>query len=235
MRLSGFVVATILFVSITFQVSGSLAAGGGFSGGAGGSSHSGGSSGGSSVGSASPGASRGSSAGSAGSLHSSAGVSSSRAGSDRSKTSPEMRGPKDSARNSNEKSEKRGIFSFFRHKKTEPQPTVVSPFRCRFGQNCRVCGNGNRNGGCGAPTAASCGTGQTWNGFGCSAESLFYGCDDLARQMANARALRRNDKSGGQSLRYQLLRNQYEQCVRRFGLGRFGAFEFTDASLFDLR
>jgi len=238
MRLSGFVVASLLFVSATLVAQHSAAGGGGgasaggysggssaggYSGGSSsGSSHSGSSSSGSSSSSAS---SHGSSAGSSGSSHNSGSASSSGGRTDRGKTGA-VRGSNERARFSNEKPEKKGFFSFLRHKKPEPKPAAfVPPIRCRRGENCRIC-RGAGNGACIVET--SCATGLVWNGFSCGSQYGWWNdCSGLASQLAAMR--RQGLGSPGQSLMYRVLLSQYESCMARFGAASFSAYP----SLFD--
>jgi hypothetical protein len=108
------------------------------------------------------------------------------------------------------------------------------PPRC-LKQPCAVCpGGGSRHGGeCGIANNV-CAGGQSWNGFSCSPQYWFRDCSALARQLeAQERQMRgRNDP--GQSLIYQTLRNQYEQCMARFGLSPLGSFALNDMRMEDV-
>lgn len=122
--------------------------------------------------------------------------------------------------------EKKGFFSSLRHpfKKTTPVQNVrYKPTRPCFKEPCAVCPSGGSRSNACRVVSGACRSGQTWNGFGCAAQSWSNNCTALANELAAER--RQHDPS---SALYQLLRNQYEQCERRFG-----SYAFTDAFLFD--
>jgi hypothetical protein len=56
----------------------------------------------------------------------------------------------------------------------------------------------------------------------------------LADQLATQRQREQAQSGPGDSLRYQSLLNQYEQCLRRFRMQPFSAYAFNDALLHDL-
>jgi hypothetical protein len=61
-----------------------------------------------------------------------------------------------------------------------------------------------------------CLTGQFWNGFACGMQYRFNDdCRALLEQLAEQQRQMRGQDDPGQSLRYQLLRQQYEQCLER--------------------
>ncbi|MGB9195811.1 MAG: hypothetical protein WCB53_02670 [Terriglobales bacterium] len=113
--------------------------------------------------------------------------------------------------------EKKGIFSFLHHKKPEPELQrtnfVVPRFRCRHGQNCFT------------PTA--CRSSSAWNSSYCGVQYdqyyWFGACQALADQLA---AGGNGMRSAGDSLRYRMLREQYEQCMQRCGQGAFSSYLF---------
>jgi hypothetical protein len=77
----------------------------------------------------------------------------------------------------------------------------------------------------------ACGVGQYWNGSSCW-QYQFGDCSELARRLAEERLNMHGQNDPGDSLRYQLLRQQYDQCLRRSG-GAFGAYALNDGLLFD--
>ena len=243
MRLSGLAIAAILLISVSVPAQ---RGGGGTSSGAG---HSGGSSGasshgGSSVGS--PGSPRGSVSSSSG--YSSSGRSNSssarsgrssseRSSLDRSSSERAERSPKDPAGTGlnirpnllkspvseklEEKPEKKGVFSFLHHKKPEPPNTFL--FQCKKGQSCAI------------PVRAACSTGRVWNSSSCAQYdqyAWFNACRTLADQLAMERERMRFGGAPGESFRYQMVLNQYRQCVSRFGAAPFAAYLFNDPSFF---
>ena len=76
-----------------------------------------------------------------------------------------------------------------------------------------------------------CSVGQYWNGSSCL-QYQFGNCSELARRLAEERLNIQGQNDPGESLRYQLLRNQYEQCLRR-SRGAFGAYALNDGLLND--
>jgi hypothetical protein len=217
MRLSGLFLASILLISLSFAQHSS---GGGASSAS--SSH-----GSYSGGSSSAGASRATSMGSSRSGSSSSGASS--AGSN-------QRGR--SVNGSAVKAPDHSLSSLFHHKKPEPTPTPVTQrmfvLRCRRGSNCGICPGGSRNGfgQCVYPTQ-SCVAGQVWNGLGCGSAYYLSSCNNLAQQLASMdRWQNKNDPSW--AWRRQLLLNQYQQCVMRYGANPFGVYALNGMSLFDV-
>lgn len=222
MRLSGFVIAAILFISPAFaqHVSGGRAS----SVGASHSSYSGGSS--------SAGASHASSVSSSRSVSSSSGGTA-RAGSNERAHSLDGSGKGPAA-----KAPDHSLASFFHHKKPEATPTPVSQRifiqRCRRGENCGVCPGGSRNafGQCVYPTQG-CIAGQVWNGLGCGSAYYLSSCRNLAAQLAPMdRWQNQNDPSG--AWRRKLLLDQYRQCAMRYGADPFGLYALNGLSPFDI-
>jgi len=218
MRLSGLVIAAILLVSATLLAQHS--SGGGSS--SGGSSH-GGYSGGSSASSAS------SHTSSASASH----VGST--GAAASHLSSSSKSPSIKANAAPEKKSSRSFLHPFR--KPVQSAEFKRPAPCRKGP-CPICPPGesrNGNGACGPPVVASnvCRAGQTWNGFACGTQYWFNDCRALADQLAAQERQMRGQNDPGQSLRHQLLQNQYEQCLKRFSLRPFG-YAFNDALPLDI-
>ncbi len=221
MRLSGLVIATILLVSATLVLAQHTSGGGSSSGG---SSH-GGYSGGSSASSASshtPSAS-GSHVGSTGAASS--------------HLSSPSKSPSIKANASPEEKSSRSFLHPFR----KPKPVATAAFKrppsCLKGP-CPVCPPGesrNGTGACGPPVVANnmCRAGQSWNGFACGTQYWFNDCRAFADQLAAQERQQRGRNDPGQSLRHQLLQNQYEQCMKRFGLRPFG-YAFNDALPLDI-
>ena len=246
MRLSDLVIAVLLVVSVALLPEQSLGAGGSSSAGASSSGgHSGGGSpgGGFSSGARSGGSSHASS-GSPGSTRGSISSSSSRgsnsntAGTNRS-SSLSGRSPKDPASTGlnirpnllkapvseklDEQPEKKGLFSFLHHKKPAPEPASFTNPRlhCKTGQSCR------------GPVPVSCQTGRFWKTSSCAQYdqySWFGACRALADQLTTEQERMRLDNDPGESLRYQMLLNQYRQCMGRFGGTPFSSYLFSDAS-----
>ncbi len=212
MRLSGLVIATILWVSASLLAQHSSAGGSS----SGGSSH-GGYSGGSSVSSAS------SHTSSASASHVGITSATSRQPSSFSKSPPANGKP------SPEKKSSRSFLHLFR----KPQPVqsagLKRPTPCLKGK-CPVCPPGEARGGSGACVVANnmCAAGQSWNGFACSTQYWFNDCSALASQLAAQQRRMRGQSDPGQALMYRLLRQQYESC-----LARYGSHTFSDAFLFD--
>lgn len=229
MRLSGFVVVSLLFIFLSVSVlcqhssgaggySGGVSAGGysggGFSGVSGvsssGSSHSGG----------------GSSASSSGASHSSSYAPSSgrtqgeKTGSNTVRTNDRVWVP-------NAKPEKHGLFGFLHHKKPEQRTAVfVPPIHCKKGQNCGVC---RKTGTCVVET--SCANGLVWNGFSCNSQYAWWNdCARIANQLAATRRQMHGQNDPGLSLIYSMLLRQYQSCLARYGEGPF----LADTSLFGL-
>lgn len=234
MRRSALVTFAILFLSAALVAQHSTAGGGlssgGYSGGASaGSSHNAPSFAASYSGSSS---SHASSAGNSGSARNSGSVSPSSLRTDRGKTgsstvrSSDKNVCNETARLANAKPEKKGVFSFLRHKKPAPKSADFVPaIRCKKGENCRIC-TGARRGRCIVET--SCPGGLVWNGFSCAPQYAFSSeCSGLANQLTSMRRQGLGDP--GQSLMYRVLLSQYESCLGRFGMASLGSYP----SLFD--
>jgi hypothetical protein len=239
MRLSSLVIAAVLVCSLSLFAQHSAGGGGSFSGG-----HSGG--GFSSGGGSSSSSHSGSVGGSSSSSRSSGGVSSSsgRGGSGGTGSSHTSSGLSFSARPSGsvrspertglnirpnllmprgnekieEKPEKKGIFSFLHHKKpVDEGATFINPRpHCRPGQQCFV--------------RARCRTTSAWNASYCGGlydqYDWFNACRSLADQLARQREQMRTTNDAGASLRYQMLENQYRQCMMRDGRQPFSSYVF---------
>ncbi len=252
MRLSGLVIALILFFSTTLLAQHSSGVGGSSSGG----SSSGGSSRGSSASSgsySSSGSSHVNSAGSHGSSRGSGSTSSSSVRTDRGKASSSGHD-----RSSNVKPEKKSFFAFLRHRKPPPKSSLETdakrPIRCKKGQTCTVCTAGENRNAAGVCISQAqvlpCPPAQVWNGFACGARYSVNDCGALAaqlaqqeRQMRSARTAQQPNcsldsvsqecadlqgQSGRESLRYRLLQEQYDQCM-----ARSGSYAFRRTSLLD--
>jgi hypothetical protein len=219
MRLSGLVVAAILLISATLPAQHSSGAGGGSSSGGSHGSYSGGSSSGGSVSSASSHAFS-SSASHAGSASTVSQSSSTKSPSSRLSSSKENAAP--------EKQSSRSFFHPFRKAKPVQNAEFKTPVPC-LKAPCGVCPRGqSRNGAC-ALTSNACSAGQSWNGFSCG---VFNNCNMLAEQLVDQRRQMQSQSDYGQSLRYRLLQNQYDECMMRSRLP-FGAYAFNNALLFD--
>jgi hypothetical protein len=210
MRLSGLVVAAILLVSVTLLAQHSSGGAGSSSGG----SHSGSGGSGSSASSASS-HSFGGSASHVGSTSAPSHPSpSSKALSTKANSAPEKKGP--------------SFWHPFRKSKPVQSAEFKRPIPCLKGR-CAVCPRGQSRNGYGACAVASnvCSSGQY---FSCG---RFGDCNALAEELAEQKRQMQGQSEFGQSLRYRMLLNQYEQCLRRFSSGRFGAYALDDALLFD--
>jgi hypothetical protein len=231
MRLGGVVIAVVVFVSvIAFARNGSGRSSSGFGSSASfsGSSSSGGahsSSGGS-----------GSSASSAGSHNSSSSAShGSSTGGASSRSSPSAKLPSTKGSASPETKSSRSLFHPFRNRKPVQIAESKRSAPC-LKQPCAICPPGQSpggRGGCVAPRNA-CSSGQGWNGFSCGTEGWFNDCRVLAEQLAEQQRQMRGQNDPGQSLRRQLLLNQYDHCAKRFGLEPFGSYLFSDARQLDV-
>ncbi len=214
MRLSGLVSVAILLISVTLLAQHSSGGGGSSSGG----SH-GGYSGASSSYASSAG-SHSSSGPAAGTSASSQTSLSSRASSSKASASPQMKSS-------------RSFWHPFRKTTLAQTAEFKRPVPCLKGR-CPVCPPGEARNGNGACMVASnvCSSGQNWNGFSCGSYP-FNDCSALAAQLAAQRDQMLGQDDYGQSLRYRLLRDQYEQCLMRSRFS-FGAYAFNDPFLFDL-
>jgi hypothetical protein len=211
MRLSGFVVPAILLVSVALLAQHSSGGGGSSSGG----SHS--SSGGSS------------SSASSASSHSFSG-SASHVGSTSAPAShsSSSKSPSTKANASAEKKSSRSFSHPFKKSKPVQSAEFKRPVPCLKGR-CAGCPRGQSRNGYGACAVASnvCSSGQY---FSCG---RFGDCNALAQELAELKRQMQSQSDYGQSLRYRALQEQYEQCLRRFSSGRFGAYAFDNAFLFD--
>jgi len=222
MRLSGLVVAAVLFAPAALLAQhssgGSGSSSGGSSSGASHSSYSGGSS------------SSASSAGSHSSSSSASHIASTGAAASRLSPSAKLPSTKENAA-----PEKKGFFSSLRHPFRKPvrRAEFRRPVRC-LKEPCAVCPPGKSSNGKGACVLASngCPTGQFWNGFACGTQYWFNDCRALADQLAAERQQIRGRNDPGQSLRHRRLQGQYEDCLMRSRLP-FGAYAFNDARLLD--
>ena len=119
-----------------------------------------------------------------------------------------------------EKPEKKGIFSFLHHKKPEPLPerskSIAPRPHCRPGQPCFV--------------RTGCQTKLAWYNSYCSGfydqYYWFSACQSLAVQLARQREQMRTTNDAGASLRYQMLEDQYRQCMMRNGTTQFSSYLF---------
>lgn len=228
MRLSSLVVVAILFVSATLPAQHTSGAGG---------SSSGGSSSGASHGSYSGDSSSSASSASSHSSSSSASHIASR-GAAGSRQSPSSKLP---SAKENAAPEKKSFRSFLRHPFKKPSPVQTAELkrpRCRK-EPCAVCPPGESRhgkGGCVSSVVASdCQPGQFWNGFACGTRYRVNDCSALAAQLAQQERQMRSamtaqqqscsydsasqecaglrGQSGGESLRYRQLQEQYDQCL----------------------
>jgi len=218
MRLSGLVVAAILLVSVTLLAQHSSGGGGSSSGG----SH-GGYSGASS-----------SYVNSAGSHTSSGSASHVASASASSHPSPSSKVSSTKGNAALEKKSSRSLLHPFRKPKLVQSAEFKRPVRCLKGP-CPVCPLGQSRDGNGACVVANnvCSSEQSWNGFACAVPYWSNGCEALAEQLAVEEREMRGQNDPGQSLRYRVLQDQYEQCLMRSRLP-FGTYAFDDAILFDL-
>ena len=208
-RVCGLPVAAILLVSATLLAHSS----GGVSS-SGGSSHGG-------SGSSSSGSSHGVSGGGSGHSHGSGGFSSSRSASHAS---------------SGVKPARRGFFSFFRHKKPVLEAKIRQTIGCRKGENCACAGGGSRNaaGMCVSGAQFFCSGSEVWNGFACGRQAWFNDCRSLANELRAEERLMQGQVDPGQSLRHQMLVNQYQHCLQRSRMQPFSAYAFNDARPLDV-
>ncbi len=218
MRLSCLVVIVFLLAAVSLRAEHS--AGGGSSSSSGSSSHS----------SSSSGSSGHSSSSSSSHVGSTGGSGSSRGtfGSSSQPGTPRTPAPKS---NSSAKTERKSFFSFLRHHKTVPASAFLANARwpiCRNGMHCG-CLAGSRNRQCIYPTQfAPCSAGALWNNYGCGSQYWFSGCRLLADQLSALQSEMSMQNDPGLSLRYRLLRDEYERCLQR---SRFFAFDATPLPL----
>lgn len=234
MRLSGLVVISILLLSAALIAQ--HASGGGGSASFSGSSGSGGSHGGYSGGSGSSASSTSSHSSSSSFSHgaSTGAVSSHSSVSSSASSKVSSTSTKGSA--SPEQKSSRSFFHPFRKSKPVQSAEFRRPIPCLRG-SCATCPSGQARNGKGACVIASnsCSTGQSWNGFSCGvAQDWFNNCRALEDQLTAQERQMQGQHDPGQSLRHQQLRNQYEQCLRRFSLEPFGAYAFNDVLRLDI-
>jgi hypothetical protein len=141
------------------------------------------------------------------------------------------------AKSANATPEKRRFFSFLRSRKPVPKPATTAkfpPFPCKKGMNCPVCPGGTRGarGQCVSEAPVSCSAGLVWNGFGCGVQSRLGNCQALADQLEAERQQMQGQVDPAESLRYRMLREQYERCMRRYGLQPFTSYAVSDEGLF---
>jgi hypothetical protein len=134
------------------------------------------------------------------------------------------------------KLEKRHFFSFPWHKKPTLQHAYWQTRPCVKGHNCVPCAPGS-HGAAGMctpqPPNVLCLPGQGWNGLGCTPQTWWVNdCTALAAQLEAQKRHMRGLNDPGQSLIYQVLRNQYLSCLARGGLGVFSFYAFNDPSIF---
>jgi hypothetical protein len=117
--------------------------------------------------------------------------------------------------------EKQGFRSFLRHPFKRPSPVQTVEFKrpapC-LKKPCALCPpGGSRNGGACVVASNVCSAGQFWNGFACGSTQYRFNddCRALLDELAAQQRQMRGQNDPGQSLRYQSLRQQYEQCLER--------------------
>ena len=134
---------------------------------------------------------------------------------------------KDKDNASFEKKSSRSFFHPFR------KPVTATEFKTCLKAPCPVCPGGARNsaGAC-VPVSQSCRTGQAWNGFSCGLTNWNNDCSSLARQLSAQKQQMQSQTDYGQSLRYRMLQNQYQQCLMRDRSNR-GTYAFNSALLLD--
>jgi hypothetical protein len=124
--------------------------------------------------------------------------------------------------------------SFF-HPLRKPKPVQNAEFKtpmpCLKG-SCGFCPRGQSHGANGACVVASnaCPSTQAWNGFACGTQGWFNDCGYLAQQLASQKHLMQGQNDYGQSLRYRMLQDQYQQCLMRSHSG-YGAYAFNSLFL----
>ena len=243
MRLSSLVIATVLLFSVVLFAQHSSGGSGGGSSSSGGHSGGGLSGGGSSGGgfhggSSGGGGSRGggaSSSSSSGRSNSGSGGSARGSSEGFSERSFSVRSFKDSTRTGlnvrpgllkppvNEKveakPEKKSLFAFLHRKKPAPaRVSFINPRpRCKWGHNCVV------------QPVCPVNSGWYWLSYcGAQYDQYYWGntCQALADQVAAERERMRTTADAGASLRYQMLMDQYHQCMRRYGTQPFSSYLF---------
>jgi hypothetical protein len=211
MRLSTLFVAAVLCVSPVLLAQHSSGGGSGHSSGFGGGSSSGASFGSYSGGSAS-----------STSSHSSSSSASSNKSSSSSSTKASASSPEKSSRS---------FFHPFR--KPVQRAEFKTPASC-FKGACGFCPRGESRGTSGACvlTSNTCPSNRAWNGFSCGTQGWFNDCSSLAQQIADQKRLMQGQNGYGQSLRYRMLQDQYQQCLMRSRPG-YGAYAFNSLFLLD--
>lgn len=228
MRLSGLVIAALLFFSTILPAQHSSAAGASSSSG---SSHSSSGSSGSISGSSSSHASPvgGSDRSLSASRTSSAGGSSRKAGSTAVRSTNGVKAnvgiPQKSP--SSSKPEKKSFASFLKHPFKKPRPVADNKRPPCRKEPCPVCPPGasrHGKGACGPVFVSNvCGAGQLWNGFTCG-QAWLEDCRALEHELAAERQQMQGQVDPFQSLRYQRLQEQYDRCMARFGRNPFNAY-----------
>ena len=127
-----------------------------------------------------------------------------------------------------DKKSSRSFFHPFRKTKPVENVDFRRPGPCRK-EPSAVCPPDRR--GYVVPTRI-CATGQSWNGLGCGLPVPSRDCSDLASKVAAQRRRMEGQYDPFQSLVYRSLRDQYEQCLRRFVFGDFGVYAVNDGLLF---
>lgn len=125
----------------------------------------------------------------------------------------------------------RSFFHPFRRANTVPAGLFL-PEPCLKGR-CGLCPAGESRNGAGRCSIVSnlCAYGT---GYGCSSQLWFSSCRFLATQLSAQQELMWGRDDFGEGLRYQWLQDQYHQCLQRYGLQGFGAYEFDEARVLDL-
>jgi len=93
---------------------------------------------------------------------------------------------------------------------------------------CAVCPPGTSRNGKGACVSSvvesnACQPGQFGNGFACGTQFWFNDCRALADELAAQQRQMGGQVDAGQSLRYQLLKEQYDRCLERYRFYPFSA------------
>jgi hypothetical protein len=127
--------------------------------------------------------------------------------------------------------ERKSFRSFLRHPFRKTKPVQRAEFRrpvpC-LKAPCAVCPPGessNGKGGCVSSVVESnaCQPGQFGNGFACGTQFWFNDCRALADELAAQQRQMGGQVDAGQSLRYQLLKEQYDRCLERYRFYPFSA------------
>jgi len=222
MRLSTLVLAFIVLVSVSVALLAQHSSGSPGSASFGTSSSGGGSHGGSSGGSVSTGSSHGSTGSASHSATGSAGAS---------RASSSFKPSQTKATPEPIKKSGRSFFHPFR-KKAPLETAEFVPRRC-FKEPCPVCPRGQSRNNAGACVALVniCPYGEYTTGLPCDTQYWFNDCSDLARQLESQKRDMQGLSDLGESLIYQALLRQYENCLAHRGF--FGLPWIEDASLLD--